>query len=223
MPGNPSKLVQGALNWIRNTYPKPFADETTRAAANALRTGNEHAVVMTERGNTLPFSQGERYGVQPRWPVRRSGIMTVEDPYAVNAVLHTHPIDDAQITTAPSSIDLELPFLNRSNKPIRHTIISPENETFVDYTRQLMYPSDEATRMFQRLQKHTNSDIGGVEPTINDVNLSVLRRMAEQKQATLEHQLGPEQPYFDEVYNILRKRLGLAGGGLVNMKGCNCA
>lgn len=216
------KLVQGALNWIRHSYPKAFADETERAAAAALRTGNEHAVTLTERGNTLPFAAGERYEVQPRWPVRRSGIMTTEDPYAINALLHTHPIDDAQITTAPSSMDLELPFFNRSNKPIRHTIISPENETFVDYTRQRMYPSDEATRLFQRLQKHTNSDINGVEPIQNDVNLAILRRMAEQNQATLEHQLGPEQPYFDEIYKMLRNRLGLKRGGLAQVKECNC-
>lgn len=211
------KLVKGALNWIRNSYPKAFADETERAARGALRSGNEHAVVLSDSNVTLPYVQGERYSVVPRYPVRRSGVLRIEDPTAINALLHTHPIDEFAITAAPSLPDMALPFVNRHGKPIRHTIISPENDTFVDYTRQFMFPDAEADKLFKKLQFHTKSDISGTEPSQNDVNLAILRRLAEKKEATLEHQLGPEEDYFNEVYRILTKKLGLKRGGLVQM------
>lgn len=230
---NPSKVAQGALNWIRNTYPKAFADESTIAMSRANRTGNEHAVTMTDTGRTLKTTTDNLpHQVTPSLPYRRGPFdVLAPDVKAINAMLHTHPEREGSLLiAAPSDMDLlNFPILNRKGAPVRYTIASPHNNGFVDYARfndNIPHRTDRRDDLYHSLQKYTNSDINGIEPEKSDVNLAMLRKLRDTKKARLHYGLEDEEnQYFDEIYDILRNKLGPNGlkqGGLVQMKECNC-
>lgn len=215
-------IPKGALQWIKDTMSPEFFGRAKQAMNMAKDTGNEHAVTQGYRNWVSPVAEGERYGVSPNYPQHSRYKFAL--PREIVARMHTHPVDsDFGITVAPSTPDLDQFILNSKGKPIRDMIVSPDKNTFVDFSRSDQLDWKGLDKLYFDLMKHTQGNMNGIEPIKPDVYFSALRKASENRNSgtRMAYDLGDEAPYADEVFSTL-KQLGLKKGGLVQMRECSC-